>query len=87
MERVMYINNYTPPIPPQQVLDKCHQVLITDPVVKMWEMKRWCRTQELSLIWSESVGTEDVSGSPYDEIAAFYFIDAQDATMFSLKFK
>lgn len=83
----MYVNNYSIPVPPKEILDKCHQVLITDPAFRLWQMKRWCREQDLSLVYSELVGTEDVSGCPYDEIAAFYFIDEKDATAFTLKFK
>lgn len=82
----MYVNNHSIPVPPKEVLDKCHQVLIGDPAFLMWKMKRWCREQNLSLIYSELVETADVS-AVFDEVAAFYFIDARDATMFSLKFK
>ena len=81
----MYVNNVDLTLP-QDVLDQCHQVLIGDPPVPMWKMKRWCRDQELSLLWSEIVETADVSYK-WDNVVAFYFIDARDATMFSLKFK
>ena len=82
----MYVNNYNIPVPPKEVLDQCHQVLIGDPAFLMWQMKRWCREQDLSLVYSETVETADVSAM-FDEVAAFYFIDGKDATMFSLKFK
>jgi hypothetical protein len=52
----------------------------------MWAMKKWCREQNLSLMWSELVETNDVSAY-FDEVAAFYFIDPADATLFTLKFK
>lgn len=81
----MYINNVDL-TPPREVLNQCHQVLVGDPTVVMWQMKKWCRTQGLSLLWSESIDTGDVSGQ-YDIVAAFYFIDPADATAFSLKFK
>lgn len=83
----MYVNNWTLPRPPQDLLDHCHQVLISDPAFLMWAMKKWCREQDLSLMYSEVVETADVDDCPYDEIAAFYFIEAKDATIFSLKYK
>jgi hypothetical protein len=52
----------------------------------MWQMKRYCREQNLSLVWSELVETSDVSAF-FDEACAFYFIDPADATLFTLKFK
>jgi hypothetical protein len=81
----MYVNNVDL-TPPQEVLDQCHRVLIGNPAFVMWKMKKWCREQNLSLLWSELVESADVS-SYFDEVAAFYFIEARDATMFSLKFK
>jgi hypothetical protein len=82
----MYVNN-TDLTPPQAVLDKCHCVFISDPAFVMWRMKKWCRENGLSLLWSDRVDTADVGGSTYDEVAAFWFIDARDATAFTLKFK
>lgn len=82
----MYVNNYTLPRPPDKVLDQCHLVVINDPAFRMWQMKKFCREQHLSLVWSELVETSDVSAY-FDEAAGFYFIDAKDATLFSLKFK
>jgi hypothetical protein len=52
----------------------------------MWAMKKYCRENKLSLVWSELVETSDVSEF-FDEACAFYFIDPADATLFSLKFK
>jgi len=82
----MYINNYTLPRPPEGALAQCHAVYINDPAFRMWAMKKWCREQNLSLMWSELVDTSDVSAF-FDEAAAFYFIDPADATLFTLKFK
>ena len=82
----MHTNNWTLPRPPDSVLDRCHQVLIGDPTFRMWQMKRYCREQNLSLVWSELVDTTDVSVY-FDEVSAFYFIDPADATLFRLKFK
>ena len=82
----MHVNNYTLPRPPEQALDQCHAVYINDPAFRMWAMKKWCRENNLSLMWSELVDTTDVSAY-FDEACAFYFIDAKDATLFTLKFK
>jgi hypothetical protein len=81
----MYINK-SDLTPPPAVLDQCHRVLIGDPAFVMWKMKRWCKEQNLSLLWTELVETSDVSAM-FDEVAAFYFTEARDATLFSLKFK
>ena len=82
----MYVNNFSLPRPPEAALAQCHAVYINDPAFRMWAMKKWCRENNLSLMWSELVDTSDVSAF-FDEAAAFYFIDAKDATLFSLKFK
>ena len=82
----MYVNNYTLPRPADEVLDRCQEVVINDPAFRMWAMKKFCREQSLSLVWSELVETSDVSAY-FDEACAFYFIDPADATFFSLKFK
>jgi hypothetical protein len=82
----MHANNWTLPRPTEEILDRCHAVYINDPAFRMWQMKKFCLEQKLSLVWSELVETSDVSAY-FDEAAAFYFIDAQDATMFTLKFK
>jgi len=82
----MHVNNYTLPRPEESVLDRCHAVYINDPAFRMWAMKKFCRENNLSLMWSELVETSDVSAY-FDEAAAFYFIDPADATLFRLKFK
>ena len=82
----MYINNFSLPRPPEQALDQCHLVVVNDPAFRMWAMKKWCREQNLSLMWSELVDTSDASAK-FDEAAAFYFIDPADATLFRLRFK
>ena len=82
----MHVNNYELPRPPEQALDQCHAVYINDPAFRMWAMKKYCRENHLSLMWSELVDTTDVSAY-FDEACAFYFIDPADATLFSLKFK
>ena len=82
----MHVNNYELPRPAESVLDRCHTVYVNDPAFRMWAMKKFCREQNLSLIWSELVETSDVSAY-FDEAAAFYFIDPADATFFTMKFK
>jgi hypothetical protein len=82
----MHVNNYTLPKPPEEVLDQCHAVYVNDPAFRMWAMRKYCRENHLSLVWSELVDTTDVSAF-FDEAAAFYFIDPADATLFRLKFK
>ena len=82
----MYINNFELPRPPEEVLDRCHEVTIGDPAFRMWAMKKYCTENKLSLVWSELVETSDVSAF-FDEACAFYFIDPADATLFTLKFK
>jgi hypothetical protein len=49
-------------------------------------MRNWCYDNELSLVYWELVETVDVS-EYFDEVAAFYFANGRDATMFSLKYK
>lgn len=82
----MHVNNFSLPRPPEGALAQCHAVYINDPAFRMWAMKKWCREQKLSLMWSELVETSDVSEF-FDEACAFYFIDPADATLFSLKYK
>ena len=82
----MYVNNHTLPRPANSVLDQCHAVYINDPAFRMWAMKKYCRENSLSLVWSELVDTTDVSAL-FDEAVAFYFIDPADATFFRLKYK
>jgi len=85
---MMFINNYVPPKPPEEVLNRCHLVTIGDPKTPFWQMKQWCRENDLSMLWAELVDTVDIHvGPPFDQVAGFYFIDEPDATAFTLKFK
>ena len=72
--------------PSDKSLDQCHLVTIGDPAFVMWKMKKWCWENNLSLLWTELMDTSDIDYN-YDHIAGFYFIEAKDATLFSLKFK
>ena len=72
--------------PDEATLDRCHLVTIGDPAAGMRAMKTWCWNNHLSLLWSELIDTSDVDYT-YDHVAGFWFIDARDATAFTLKFK
>jgi hypothetical protein len=82
----MHVNNYELSRPAESVLDRCHLVVVNDPAFRMWAMKKYCRENNLSLLWSELVDTSDASAF-FDEAAAFYFIAPADATLFRLRFK
>jgi hypothetical protein len=82
----MHVNNYELSRPPEEVLAQCQEVIVHDPAFRMWAMKKYCRENNLSLVWTELVDTTDVSAY-FDEAAAFYFIDPADATLFRLKYK
>ena len=82
----MHVNNYTIPRPPDSILERCHCVHIGDPAFHFKQMRTWCWNNDLSLVWSELVDTSDIDYN-YDHVAAFYFVEAKDATIFSLKFK
>ena len=71
--------------PSDRALEQCHLVTIPEPPF-MRPMKKWCWDNHLSLIWAELIDTSDVDYN-YDSISGFYFLDAKDATMFTLKFK
>jgi hypothetical protein len=70
-----YITNLKPT---DAELNQCHLVTIA--------MKTWCWENNLSLIWSELIDTSDVDYN-YDHVAGFWFIDARDATAFTLRYK
>jgi len=77
--------------PPDDVLERCHQVLITDNDANtagepFWKIKKWCLANCQSYIWFEVTDVSDV-GYQWDEIAAYYFYDEKDVLMFSLKYK
>jgi hypothetical protein len=77
--------------PPDDVINKCHQVLITDNDAKaagepFWKIKKWCLTNCKSYVWMDVTDVSDASYH-WDEIAAFYFHNEKDVLMFSLKYK
>jgi hypothetical protein len=78
-----YITNLRPT---DAELDLYHLVTLADPEFHMRAMKTWCWENHLSLIWSELIDTSDVDYN-YDHVCGFWFIDAQDATVFTLRYK
>ena len=83
----MHVNNYILPRPPQHLLDLCTEVVFYDTATPPWRMKKWCRENNLSLVYFEFLDLADLSSSIHDSAYIFYFIDSPDATMFTLKFK
>jgi hypothetical protein len=77
--------------PPDDILEQCHQVLITDNDATtagepFWKIKKWCLAHCQSYVWFDVTDVTDVSYQ-CDEIAAFYIGDVRDALMFKLKYK
>lgn len=77
--------------PPDDVLEQCHQVLITDNDAEaagepFWKIKKWCLAHCKSYVWFDVTDVSDASGL-WDEIAAYWFHDEKDAVMFTLKYK
>jgi hypothetical protein len=77
--------------PPDDVLEQCHQVLITDNDAEaagepFWKIKKWCLAHCHSYIWFDVTDVSDV-GYQWDEIASYWFHDEKDAVMFTLKYK
>lgn len=83
----MHVNTYEPVKPPQHLLDLCTEIVFYDIDTPPWRMKKWCRENKLSLVWFEFLDLADLSSSIHDSAYIFYFIDAEDATIFTLKFK
>ena len=77
--------------PPDDVLQKCHQVLITDTDCKQagepfWKIKKWCLANCKSFVWFDITDVSDASYQ-WDEIGAYYFADEKDVLMFTMKYK
>jgi hypothetical protein len=77
--------------PTDDVLERCHQVLITDNDAEaagepFWKIKKWCLAHCKSYVWFDVTDVSDASGL-WDEIAAYWFHDEKDAVMFTLKYK
>jgi hypothetical protein len=81
----MHVNNVDL-TPPQELLDQCYQVFLSDPAEPMWRMKKWARTHCQSFVWAELVDTSDVDYN-YDSVSAFYFTSEADKILFALKWK
>ena len=77
--------------PPDDVLEQCHQVLITDNDAEaagepFWKIKKWCLSHCKSYVWFDVTDVSDASGL-WVEIAAYWFHYEKDAVMFTLKYK
>lgn len=73
--------------PPQDILDQCTLVQFYDIETPPWKMKKWCRANDLSLVWFEFLDMADLDSSMHDSLYEFYFIHPHDATLFRLKFQ
>ena len=83
--------DYKKLVPPQEILDKCHQVIITDVDAggqgePFWKIKKWALAHCHSFVWMDVSDVSDVS-LHWDELACYYFGDERDALMFKLKYK
>lgn len=77
---------FTPPEPPQELLDRCVQILIADDKLKSkpFELKRWAQENCESFVWMNETDVSDVS-IQWDYIYCFYFGTQEDANWFSLR--
>ena len=71
--------------PPADVLDRCHQVHVSNLTLHIKKMRIWCWENKLSLVWFELINTSRADYADYATL--FYFTDPSDATLFSLKFQ
>lgn len=89
----MYIwsDDYKKMVPPQEILNKCYQIIISDNDAggagePFWKIKKWALAHCKSFVWMDVSDVSDVS-LYYDELATYYFGDERDALMFKLKYK
>ena len=87
----VYSEEWTKFKPPDDVLQQCHQVLITDNDAKavgepFWKIKKWCQANCKSFVWFDVTDVSDASYH-WDEIGAYYFTDEKDVLMFTMKYK
>ena len=89
----MYVwsEDYKKFVPPREILDKCHQVIITDVDAggmgePFWKIKKWALAHCQSFVWMDVSDVSDVSYQ-WDELACYYFGEERDALMFKLKYK
>ncbi len=68
--------------PPQELLDKCYEILIPDPTTPTSTIKKWAIEHCQSFVYME-----EVDASSYDIMYAFYFGSEADKIMFALKWK
>ena len=78
--------------PPEQLLNRCQQVLLTDNDIEKkhgtttWAVKCWAQKNCKSFIWMHEQDVTDVSYQ-WDYIYAFYFHEEKDANWFQLRWK
>lgn len=77
--------------PPDDVLNKCYTILITDTEadcagMPFWKIKKWCLEHTESFVWMDVTDVSDASYH-WDEIAAYYFLKESDKMLVALKFK
>lgn len=89
----MYVwsDDYKKMVPPQEILNKCYQIIISDNDAggagePFWKIKKWALAHCKSFVWMDVSDVSDVS-LYYDELAVYYFGDERDALMFKLKYK
>lgn len=79
------------PSAPEQLLNRCQQVLLTDDDIEkkhgttIWAVKHWAQKNCKSFIWMN----DGVDGGElgWDYIYAFYFHEEKDANWFQLRWK
>jgi len=81
---MIYNSNFPNFEPPREILDQCVQVLLPDRDTGLKHIRDWCYQNCESFVWNELVDTSDVSYQ-YDSVAAFYFYQESDATLFRLR--
>jgi len=80
------------PDPPDELLDRCHQILLNDGDIEKkhgttpWAIKRWALMNCKSFVWMNEQDVSDVSYQ-WDYIYAFYFGEDKDANWFQLRWK
>jgi hypothetical protein len=74
--------------PPQEILDQCVSVLITDIDLKdtPHKIKHWCLENCKSFVFMDETDVSDVSYQ-WDYIYAFYFGEQDDANWFTLRWR
>ena len=72
--------------PPQTLLDKCHRVMLKDPVHNLHTIRRWCFDNLNSFFWWEF---HDLGDFPkdYKKAGIFWIGTDEDVVLFNLKWQ